>query len=212
MASERQIERLCRYRRILLPLARQGAQRIFSHDLAAAGGLTAAQVRRDMMDLGVTGSPAKGYEIKTLVSGISEAMDSQVPKTVALVGIGQIGRAVLGYFTGWRPDLSIVAAFDSDTEKQDRVIHGCRCYSLDRIEEVFPNRDLAVGIVAVPAVAAQEVADRLMRAGAKGLLNFAPADLQVPADVYVETIDISVALEKVAYFATRGSIGKEILS
>ncbi|MCX5768879.1 MAG: redox-sensing transcriptional repressor Rex, partial [Candidatus Hydrogenedentes bacterium] len=102
---------------------------------------------------------------------------------------------------GRRPRLSIEAAFDTDPAKVNRVIHGCRCYPLDDVERVVQSRGIEIGVLTVPADQAQGVVEYLVRAGIRGILNFAPVRLSVPEHVYVEDIDMTMSLEKVAFFA-----------
>jgi redox-sensing transcriptional repressor len=120
------------------------------------------------------------------------------------VGVGNLGKAILSYFAGRRPNLQIVAAFDNDLYKVNRAIHGCRCYAMEHLYEVAQAQGIRLAIITVPAQAAQDVADALVQAGIRGILNFAPVRLRVPPHMYVEDIDMTVSLEKVAYFARQG--------
>jgi redox-sensing transcriptional repressor len=199
--SGKTIGRLSLYRRVLYDLLAEGERSIFSHQLAELVGGTAAQVRRDMMAVGSAGSPTRGYDIQELTHSIGDFLDAPSGQAVALVGVGNLGRAILAYFAGRRPKLSIEAAFDNDPSKYGRVIHGCRCYPVEDLVKVVKDRRIAIGIVTVPADQAQDVADKLCQAGACGLVNFAPVRLLVPANVYVEDIDMTMAIEKAAYFA-----------
>jgi len=199
-ASEKTVGRLSLYRRILLGLRASGVLSIFSHDLAAAAGGTAAQVRRDLMAIGYSGSSARGYDVGELATSIGALLDTEQGRRVALLGIGNMGRALLAYFAGRRPKLAIVAAFDTDETKVNRVIHGCRCYPMSELERVCAEDHITLGVIAVPQGAARESADRLARCGVTGILNFAPVALQVPEGVYVEDIDLIMSLEKVAFF------------
>ena len=174
---------------------------MFSHDLAAESGATAAQVRRDVMAVGYSGSPTKGYEIAELAASIARFLDGECSQSVALIGVGNLGRAILAYFSGRRPNLAIVAAFDRDEHRVNRVIHGCRCYPVDVLQEKVAEVGIRTAIIAVPAGEAQTVADRLVRSGVRGILNFAPTHLRVPPNVFVQEIDITTSLEKVAFFA-----------
>ena len=199
--SSKSIGRLSQYRRILGRLRAQEVKAIFSHDLAREAGGTAAQVRRDIMAVGYVGSSRHGYNIEDLIVSITTFLDNPKGERVALVGVGNLGRALLAYFDGRRPNLTIVAAFDSDPRKSGRVVQGCRCYSLAEMDTVIEREKIHIAIVAVPAPHAQKTADRLTQLGVTGLLNFAPVPLQVPGGVTVEDIDMTMALEKVAYFA-----------
>jgi redox-sensing transcriptional repressor len=205
LISQKTIARLSLYRRLLQEVAAKGTRNIYSHQMAAISGTTAAQVRRDWMVIGYTGSPAHGYEVSDLIAAISKFLDSSAEQKVALVGIGNLGRAILVYFTGRRPKLSIVAAFDTDPHKFNRVIHGCRCYPKQQLKEVVAANDIKIGIIAVPAAEAQYVADSLIATGVRGILNFAPVPLHVPPGIFVEDIDLTMSLEKVAYFSRQNS-------
>jgi redox-sensing transcriptional repressor len=189
------------YRRILLEARKRGVRNMFSHQLATLSGGTAAQVRRDVMTIGYSGSPTKGYDVAELLESIDQFMNDPEGAKVALVGVGNLGRALLAFFQARSRSLRIVAAFDADPYKAGRVIHGCRCYAADEMDQVIEDQNISVGVVAVPAEAAQQVADRLIRAGVGGLLNFAPIALHTPGNIYVEDIDMTTSLEKVAYFA-----------
>jgi redox-sensing transcriptional repressor len=107
----------------------------------------------------------------------------------------------LSYFSFQHPGLSIVAAFDSDENKTNRVIAGCRCFHVRDLSEKVKELGATIGVVTVPAQHAQEAADMMVEAGIKGILNFAPVPLKLPEDVFNDRIDISMALEKIAYFA-----------
>jgi redox-sensing transcriptional repressor len=208
--SEKLIGRLSLYRRLLAQLKARGESHVFSHQLAGLIGGTAAQVRRDIMDIGFAGSPARGYEIDGLIRAIGRMLDGGRREAVVLVGIGNLGRAIMAFFESRRPNLAIVAAFDAKAEKAGRVIHGCRCYTAEEMADVIAREQVRVGIIAVPASQAQAVADALVRAGVRGILNFAPVPLRVPGDVYVEEMDMTMSLEKVAYFARQGVTARKV--
>jgi redox-sensing transcriptional repressor len=199
--SVRTIGRLSLYRRLLNNMVVGGVKYLFSHDLANMAGVTAAQVRRDVMAVGYNGSPTRGYDVAELAASIGAFLDAGDTQGVALVGVGNLGRAVLTFFAGRRPNLAIVAAFDRDPAKTGRVLHGCRCFLAEDMPRVVKELKIAIAILAVPAAEAQAVADQLVAAGVRGLLNFAPTPLRVPPNVYVEDMDMTAGLEKVAFFA-----------
>ncbi len=209
--SDKVIGRLGQYRRLLGRLAEEGARFVFSHDLASMARVTAAQVRRDLMVLGASGNPAKGYSVSGLLEDIEAFLDAPDGQNVALVGVGNLGRALLAFFAGRSTKLRIVAAFDANPEKTGRVIHGCRCYGMDALEAEIQREAVTVGVIAVPADAAQEIAEHLIETGIRGLLNFAPVRLSVPANVYVEDIDMTVSMERVAYMARQNAVSLEKL-
>lgn len=195
------VERLCRYRRLLLDEQVKGREFLYSHELAALANLTPAQVRRDLMLVAQSGNPRKGYAVKTLIDGIGKLLDGPEGLRMLLVGAGNLGRAMLTYFMGRRPNLSIVAAFDVDPDKAGRVIAGCRCYAMSELARVVQEEKIVVGILTVPASDVQTVADQLTEVGLKGLINFAPVPIRVPPDVFVEDVDITMLFEKTAFFA-----------
>ncbi len=201
MIASKTIGRLCVYRRAVRQLASVGKSFVYSHELASEASVTAVQVRRDLMVVGYSGSPNRGYEVEKLEQSIAALLDAEGGQKVALVGVGNLGRAIISYVARQRPRLFVAAAFDSDPEKVERVIHGCRTYPLEKLEQVVRELGIEVGIIAVPASAAEDAAARLIGAGVRGLLNFAPTPLRIPKDVYVEDLDWTVSLEKAAYFA-----------
>jgi len=200
---EKTIERMSRYRRAINGLLLQNETHIFSHQLAILVNSTPAQVRRDFMVIGHSGSPRKGYDITQLKQAIDELLDDPNGQKIALTGIGYLGRAIMTYFMGRRPKLTISAAFDIDKNKTNRVIAGCRCYHTDQIEEIIEKESISIGIVTVPAAHAQEVVDRYVNAGIKAIVNWAPTFLQVPENVFLETRDITMSIEKAAFFSKR---------
>ena len=135
------IGRLSLYRRLLLDLSAGGMRQIYSHQLASAAVATPAQVRRDLMMIGFTGSPRKGYAVEDLIAAVNAVLAKSVETSVALVGVGNLGRAILAYYTNRQPWVRFTAAFDCDPDKANRIIHGCRVYPFDQVEDVlWPRR------------------------------------------------------------------------
>ena len=195
------IGRLSLYRRLLLELAASGMRQLYSHQLAALAISTPAQVRRDLMTIGFSGSPRRGYAIHELVDAINAVLARSIETSVALFGVGNLGRAILAYFANRQPWVRFVAAFDNDPDKIDRVINGCRVYPIDQAEEILRREGIRGAVVAVPSADAQAVTDALVLAGVKSILNFAPVRLRVPPGVFVEDMDMATALDRVAYYA-----------
>ena len=196
----RTIERMVLYKRILMDLQSKGVTMLFSHQLAELAHNTSTQVRRDLMEIGYSGSPRKGYKVTELIAAIAQILDGTKERIIGLVGVGNLGRAILSYFSCKHPGLTVAAAFDLDERRVNRVVSGCRCYHLDQFENLVREKQINLGIITVPASAAQSVADRMTGAGIRGILNFAPVPLRVPEGVFVDRIDIASALEKLAYF------------
>ncbi|MBI2432008.1 MAG: redox-sensing transcriptional repressor Rex [Candidatus Hydrogenedentes bacterium] len=201
--SERVVGRLILYRRLLKDLADEGAGYVFSHELAARAKSTAAQVRRDLMVLGYMGSPARGYAVRDLIAALSVFLDAPERQKVALVGVGNLGRALLAYFVGRHPQFTIAVAFDADPQKVGRVVNGCPIHAMDSLGQVARQEGIDLAIIAVPAPEAQAVAAELYKAGIRGILNFAPVRLWAPEGVYVEHLDMTMSLGRVAYFGRR---------
>lgn len=199
--SPKTVGRLSLYRRVLDRLAVQDVASVYSHDFADAVGVSAAQVRRDVMAVGYAGSPTRGYVVAELAESIGRYLDAPKPQNVAVIGVGNIGRAVLSYFSGRHSNLKIVAAFDCDPLRTGRVVHGVRSYDIAELTQRIEELRINVAVVAVPASEAQAVADRLIANGVRGLLNFAPTPLRATEGVYVEDVDITTLIEKVAFFA-----------
>jgi redox-sensing transcriptional repressor len=195
------VERLSIYRRALLQDRRLCGPSVFSHELAFACRLTAAQVRRDLMAIGYSGSPTTGYEVKRLLTSIGTLLDPPDAHEVAILGMGHLGRSIAAYLANRTAKIRLSAAFDISPEKIGATFNGVPCYSVDRLAEVVAGQRIVLGILTVPAEHAQEAAEALVRAGIKGILNFAPACLHIPEKIHVENIDMTVALEKVAFFA-----------
>jgi redox-sensing transcriptional repressor len=206
---EKTVGRLSLYRRILGRLLMERRSHLHSHELAALSGNRAAQVRRDLMLIGYSGSPAKGYDVQGLTQLIDAMLDGPEDQPIGLVGVGNLGRAVLTYFSGRRPHLKIVAAFDDDPDKVGRLVAGCPIYRVSEVERVVQEERIRIGVVAVPAEVAQKVADLLVAGGVRGILNFAPVALRVPRNVHVEDQDLTMSMEKVAYYARTGPAGAE---
>lgn len=207
--SKPAMERLSQYRRYLLHERQQKRTFVFSHQLAAMMGITASLVRRDIMVTGCMGNPSKGYRIDDLLDAIAQLVDTEEPTPIILVGLGKLGSALLGFFRSRRPNLRIVAAFDTHTDKVGRVYQGTHCYPLDELPATIHAQQVKTAILCVPSEAAQEVADTLVVAGITGLLNFAPTRLYVPANVYVESIDLTTMLEKTVFFARQHDCARD---
>ena len=195
------VERLSEYRRTLLACLEENRNFIFSHHLASRLHITAVQVRRDLMLIGYSSPNRKGYDVKELIETIGRILDSDDGINVAIIGIGNFGRALAGYFKGKRSKLNLVASFDNDPQKINKVISGIKCYPYDELEKMIAELNIRIAILTVPADMAPEVTQDAVRFGIKGILNFTTKPLNVPSDVYLEEYDMITSLEKVAYFA-----------
>ena len=206
MIAEKTIERISLYRRLLRKFQFQNTPFIYSHQLAALAHCTPAQIRRDLMLIGISGSSSKGYRVSDLIQGIGNVLDAHEIQKIALFGVGNLGRALLSYFPHRTPNLSIVAAFDTDPDKVGRMIHGCRTFHVHDFPGIAAEQAITLGIITVPAEFAQETADICVAGGIRGLVNFAPVPLRVPSSITVEHLDMTMALDKVAYFARQVNV------
>ena len=197
---EKTIERLSEYRRTLIRCDKQGISHIFSHVLAGIHGITAVQVRRDLMLIGFSSDTKKGYDVKVLIQFISDILDSQEPINIAVIGMGHLGQAITKYFNGKRLKLRIVAAFDIDPDKVGREVMGIPCYDMHNFEEVAEREDINIVVLSSPTSAASSLVVPIINAGIKGVLNFTSKPLKFPKGIIVENYDITTLLEKVAYF------------
>ena len=198
------IGRLSLYRRILDQILDKDRLFIFSYELANLSGKKPAQVRRDLMVVGCSGSSSRGYDVQELIGAIDGALDGPGKQRIALVGVGNLGRAVLHHCFRSRSRLEVVAAFDRSPGKVNCVVHGCRVHPVRVLTDVIRSEKIRVGIITVPGSEAQDIADLLVRGGVRGILSFAPVALRVPPDIHVEHIDITMAMEQVAYVTHQG--------
>jgi len=194
------IERLSQYRRALLLCLSNGKTHIFSHEIAKIQHITSVQVRRDLMLIGYSGTLRKGYNIQELIDLIGSIIDSEEGINVAIIGMGNLGRALINYFTGKRHKLEIVAGFDTNPDKIGNTFSGVECYSVTELEKVIRKNHIKVGIITVPEEQTTETAKALVKAGIKGILNYTPKPVDVPDHVYLEEYDMITTLEKVAFF------------
>ncbi len=197
--SDETIRRLPVYLRGLHVLAEQGRERISSRDLADFLGLNPWQIRKDFSYFGEFGTRGVGYEIKTLIRQINKILRLEAVNKAALVGVGNLGKAVLAYPGFKMYGFDIVAAFDVSAGKIGKKVKNIEIEDASRIASL-KRRNIRLGIIAVPREAAQETADALVGAGVKGFLNFSPCHVTVPRKVKVITIDIAMDLARLPYY------------
>jgi redox-sensing transcriptional repressor len=193
------VGRLSLYLRRLESLLKDGRQRVSSGILGEAIGVTDAQVRKDLAALGNLGQPGIGYDTAELTAAIRRMLGIDREWRVALVGVGNLARALLGYRGFVERGFNIVALLDVATEKVGQEINGLIVQPLSDLPEILANTKAELGVLAVPVEAAQDVANQLVAAGIRGLLNFAPIVLRVPSHVRLVTVDLTVQLEQLAF-------------
>lgn len=197
---EKTIERLSEYRRTLLSCHKQGITHVFSHVLAGYHGITAVQVRRDLMLIGFSSDTKKGYDVKVLIDFISAILDNPTTMNIAVIGMGHLGQAITKYFNSKGLKLKIIASFDIDQAKVGTKIDDIPCYHMDDFEEVVEANDINIVILSSPTRVASDLVVPIINAGIKGVLNFTSKPLNFPPGIVVENYDITTLLEKVAYF------------
>ncbi|MBN2582814.1 MAG: redox-sensing transcriptional repressor Rex [Planctomycetes bacterium] len=174
----------------------QGHEKISSQQLAEILGLTATQVRKDLTHFGQFGRPGVGYHCGELIRQLRLILGTDRVRHVALVGCGNLGRALATYPRFEKRGFSIVAVFDNDPRKIGRKVGPHKVQDMSHLSAVCRQKDITLAILAVPAAAAQDVADRLVAAGVYGILNFAIVGLAAPSDVVVSTVALSMELEQ----------------
>jgi redox-sensing transcriptional repressor len=194
------VERLSKYRRALLAIYKNGKEHIFSHEIAGLLHITPVQVRRDLMLIGYSGTLRKGYEVRELIDKIGLILDAETGQKVAVIGMGNLGRALIRYFKGKRTKLSIVAAFDTNPEKVDTMYEGVTCYDVNRIGEIIKTENISIAILTVPVEESTNVAEKCIESGVKGILNYTSKSINVPDGIFLEEYDMVTSLEKVAFF------------
>ncbi|HNT92474.1 MAG: redox-sensing transcriptional repressor Rex [Bacteroidales bacterium] len=194
------VERLSQYRRALAATLAANRNYVFSHELAAMLHITAVQVRRDLMLIGYGSVMRKGYDVRELIKTIGLIIDAPSGLNVAIIGMGNLGRAITGYFKGKRTNMNVVAAFDVDPQKVDKVVAGVRCHNINQLRSLREELDISVAVLTVPADQAVSVASTLVSNGIRGIMNFTTVSLNVPDNVYLEEFDMITSIEKVAYF------------
>lgn len=193
------VNRLSLYLRELQHLVQEGTQTTSSSQLGVRLGFTDAQVRKDLAHFGNFGHPGIGYRCDELIAEIRRILGTDRRWSVALVGVGNLGRALLGY-RGFEPQgFCLAAAFDADSQKVGSTVEGIEILALERLPQIVAERRIDLGMVAVPAAHAQSAADMLVAAGVRGIVNFAPVTLILPETVSQVGVDLARELEQVAF-------------
>jgi redox-sensing transcriptional repressor len=195
------VERLSAYRKVLEELDRDGVEDIHSHQLAELVGVSPAQLRRDLASFGTFGNISRGYNVYQMSRTISRIMGTDEAQSVALFGVGDLGRALLSYRGFEERGFHIAVAFDVDSEKVGRVFAGRRCYHVDHLETVLREFDVHIALLASRTEGLQRLVDRVCGAGVHAVLNFVPKHVTVPGGCHVEEIDITSKLEMLSFLA-----------
>lgn len=202
------IKRLPIYLRVLEEVVAADIPIVSSAELAERTGFSPEQIRKDLAYFGAFGTRGVGYDTALLTRRISRILGLHHGVKVALVGAGHLGHALARYSLTKHKDVKLVALFDADPDKIGSEIMGLRIRDSAEMPAVIRNEGVKIGIITVPAAAAQLVADQLVAAGIEAILNFAPAKLRVPEHVFLQNIDLTIELQSLAYY-TSASTGDE---
>ena len=196
---EMTVRRLSIYSRCLAQLDEDGVKTISSQELAERFHLNSAQVRKDLAYFGEFGIRGIGYYVANLRSELQRLLGLDREWRVALVGFGNLGSALFQYRGFARQGFRVTAIVDDDPGKSGRRVDGLEIQPLAELPRLVKQQGIHIGVIAVPAEAAQAVADRLVAAGVRSILNFAPARLKVPRDVRLQNVDFSIELENLSF-------------
>ena len=201
---EATVARLPIYLRALLDLAEgRGQMTVSSEDLAQMAGVNAAKVRKDLSYLGSYGTRGVGYDVEYLLYQITRELGLTQDWPAAIIGIGNLGRALASYKGFSERGFKIAALFDVDEGVIGKKVGGLPVRHLDDLKEVVVDEVISIGIITTPPLSSQEVADHLVDAGVKSILNFAPSVVNVPPDVTVRKVDLSIELQILSFYQQR---------
>lgn len=193
-------KRLSLYYRYLRILHETGTERISSTELSDAVKVDSATIRRDFSYFGALGKRGYGYDVEELMNFFSKILNQDRLTNVALVGVGNLGQALLHYNFRRSHNIRISAGFDVNKELIGTVHRGIPIYDITEITQELQNQQIEVAILAVPSESAQETADMLTAGGIKGILNFTPIRVSVPENVQVQQVDLTNELQTLIYF------------
>lgn len=202
---EATVTRLPVYYRALLEIADAAVVTVSSERLAELAGVNASKVRKDLSYLGSYGTRGVGYDVEHLLNAVAAELGLTLDWPVAIIGSGNLGKALAGYRGFGARGFRIVAMVDSDPAKLGRRIGDLVVEPLSDLDRIVREREVAIGIIATPASAAQEVADRLVASGVRSILNFAPAIVAVADDVSLRKVDLAIELQILAFYQQRKS-------
>ena len=197
---EATVARLPVYLRSLAELVDEKIGTVSSERLAEMAGVNAAKVRKDLSYLGSYGTRGVGYDVEYLLFQMSRELGLTHDWPVAIVGAGNLGSALANYGGFTQRDFPVAALVDSDRSKVGKVVHGVTVHHLDDLGELVDELGVGIGVIATPAAAAQEVADRLVDAGITSILNFAPVVLAVPEGVSLRKVDLALELQILSFY------------
>ncbi|MCF7916790.1 MAG: redox-sensing transcriptional repressor Rex [Candidatus Omnitrophica bacterium] len=198
--SEETIKRLSLYLRNLRKLKENGVEIISSDKVTKLLKVSSFQFRKDLSYFGEFGKRGVGYKVDTLIREIEKILGVNQAWKIIMVGVGRLGSALLGFEGFSRFNINIAYAFDKDKEKIGKNRKGVKIYNVDNLEKIVKEDKIKLAIISTPPEIAQEIVDRLVEVGIKGILNFAPVVLSVPENVSVSNVDMACELESLIFF------------
>ncbi len=203
---EATVGRLPVYLRALVEMAEGGSVTVSSEGLAEAAGVNSAKVRKDLSYLGSYGTRGVGYDVAYLIHQVRRVLGLTQDWPVLIAGIGNLGHALANYRGFGERGFRVVALVDADPRKVGEEVSGIPVSHVDDMAKLVRQHDVAIGIVCTPAQGAQEVADRMVDAGIRSILNFAPAVITVPPGVSLRKVDLSIELQILGFYEQRKAV------
>jgi len=197
------VERLSVYLRTLEEAKSEGLEYISSEEIGQRNGFTSAQVRKDLSCFGNFGKKGKGYHIDTLIGRIRKILGLDRRWNVALMGLGNLGEALVHHQGFKKSGFDIVAIFDIDPKKIGKKYEGIEVYHPDKLPEVKVEKNIEMAIIAVPDEAAKASINRVIKAGIKGILNFSSVRLPISEEYIIKNVNLAAELETISYYLTR---------
>jgi redox-sensing transcriptional repressor len=207
---EATVGRLPVYLRALVDMAEAGATTVSSDALAEAAGVNSAKVRKDLSHLGSYGTRGVGYDVAYLIHQIRRELGLTQHWAIVIAGIGNLGHALANYKGFAERGFRIAGLVDADPGKVGEEVAGLPIRHIDELPSLVRSEDAAIGVIATPAAAVQEVADAMVAAGVRSILNFAPAVIAVPAGVSVRKVDLAIELQILAFYEQRKATLAEV--
>lgn len=193
-------KRLPLYYRYLIFLNDEGKEKVSSTELSEAVQVDSASIRRDFSYFGALGKRGYGYDVKNLLNFFKKILNQDTLTNVALVGVGNMGHALLNYNFKRTNNIRISAAFDINPEITGTIMSGVPVYDMSEMKQQLEEQQITIAILSVPQSAAQKTADEMVEAGIKGIMNFTPLRLSAPSDVRVQNVDLATELQTLIYF------------
>jgi redox-sensing transcriptional repressor len=204
------VARLATYLRVVSAFAERRVETVSSEELAVAAGVNSAKLRKDLSHLGSYGVRGVGYSVSVLAAQLAQTLGLSEHHRVALIGVGNLGQALSGYDGFATRGFEIAALLDASTERVGTIVRGLVVHHIDELAEVVRAEGISIGIIATPAMAAQEVCDALAAAGVTAILNFAPTVLSVPESVDVRKVDLAAELQILSFHEQRKARGLSV--